>query len=132
MTLYEHRKLINFVLIQIVLAASLSILVTSGMKFYFDEPRPCEGLEDCPESPSFPSRHAAAAFSIATIFVIWSKNSIYRALSIILAAGIAYWRIFAFYHTLEDVIVGAIVGVALAVVVYYVVKSKKKYKKFYK
>jgi len=126
------RKFVRFLIVQMVLVASISILLSSGMKFIFEQDRPCVGLEDCPEGFSFPSRHTAAAFSIATIFVFYTRNIFYKTLVFIVAALVGYYRIFLGFHTLADIIVGAIVGILVGIIIYHLVKKRKKYKKFFK
>ena len=58
------QKFVRFVIVQMVLVASISILLSSGMKVIFEQDRPCVGLEDCPDNFSFPSRHTAAALML--------------------------------------------------------------------
>lgn len=113
------RELIRFLLIQIVLVSSLSYIAISGMKLLFNVPRPCELLESCPDSFSFPSRHAGIAFAIATVFSLYVRRLDYRALAFALAALVGYWRIATGFHTVLDVAVGGAVGVIIGIFVYY-------------
>lgn len=127
-----NRELARFVLVQMVLVVSVSIIVSSGMKVIFEVPRICEGLESCPESFSFPSRHTTGAFSIATIFMFYTRNIFYKTFAFVAAALVGYYRIFIGVHTTIDVFVGAIVGIAISIGFYYLIKRRKKYAKFFK
>jgi undecaprenyl-diphosphatase len=108
----------------LVLAASLSYIVISAMKAVFQVPRPCELLETCPESYSFPSRHAGIAFAMATAFALYFRRTAYLVIAFFLAAVVGYWRLATGLHTPIDVIVGAIIGVVIGFLVYYIYKSR--------
>ena len=127
-----RHSLIRFVLLQMILAVSLSLVVSSGMKEFFHEPRPCENLSNCPDSYSFPSRHTAAAFAMVTVFSFWTRRWVYRILSVVAAGLVGYWRFLIEFHTLYDVFVGTVIGIVIGIVVYYLAKSRKRYKSFYK
>jgi undecaprenyl-diphosphatase len=68
-----------------------------------------------PHDPSFPSGHAANAFAGAT--VLSSTAPAGRLLWWIVAAAIAYSRVYLGVHYPADVVAGAIVGVACGAVV---------------
>ena len=54
------KSKLGFLMFTLILAASLSILISTGMKEFFEVPRICEGLEGCPESFAVQSRRTAS------------------------------------------------------------------------
>ena len=113
------QRFVRFLLIQIILASSISYMATTGLKFVFAEPRPCELVDACQDSYSFPSRHAGIAFAAGTIISIYISRWSVRILFFALASLVGYWRIAIGFHTLNDVLGGLVVGVIVAVGVYY-------------
>jgi undecaprenyl-diphosphatase len=68
-----------------------------------------------PANASFPSDHAIGAFVIATS--IWINRRKDGKLWLVLAAGIAFSRIWTGIHYPSDVIAGAVIGIAAAVLI---------------
>ncbi len=96
---FRHKK--------IFLAALLfSAVVAQAAKPLYDEPRPCAGAPSCPESTGFPSVHAAAAgvFAIASI---GSPAFVFAAPFSVL---LAYSRVYADVHSVEQVFAGYALG----------------------
>lgn len=93
------------------------------MKLLFAEPRPCELLESCPETFSFPSRHVGVAFAAATVIALYVRRKYYGVLAFAAAALVGYWRMATGVHTLNDVLGGLVVGVVVGIGVYYYVKK---------
>ena len=120
------RSKLGFLMFTMILAASLSIIVSSGMKEVFEIPRVCEGIEGCPESFAFPSRHASAGFAIAAVFALYNKNYALRVIVFVGAGLLAYSRIYLGVHTIPDIVVGAVVGIVVGVTVHYLVKLRHK------
>ena len=74
--------------------------------------RPCRRLPaliECPDSPSFPSNHAATAFAAAGVLP--------GAWWLVPAAAVAASRVRCGVHTAGDVVAGAALGLAVARVV---------------
>jgi membrane-associated phospholipid phosphatase len=84
-----------------------------GLSYLIGSERPCgdgAALVDCPDSPSFPSNHAASAFAGA---VTLARHD--RRLGVLLlpAAAIAASRVRVGVHRPRDVIAGAALGIAV-------------------
>ena len=110
-------------IVQVLVVVVVAYLVASGLKLFFGIPRPCEFLETCPESFSFPSRHTTIVFAAATLLSFYISNKIFRILAFILAAAVGYWRLIAGVHTVQDVVGGAIIGIVIGIVVYNIFKK---------
>jgi len=98
-------------------------MVVTGMKLVFAEPRPCELLDSCPDTFSFPSRHTGVAFAAATTIALVVRRRYLGVLAFGAAALVGYWRIAIGLHTLNDILGGVAVGVAVGIGVYYYVKK---------
>ena len=100
--------------------------LTYGLKYTFDRQRPYEkypGLItpiDPEDSPSFPSGHTAAAFSLATSLSITYPKWYVIAPSAVWACGVGLARINQGVHYPSDVLTGAAIGVGCAFVNVYV------------
>ena len=100
--------------------------LTYGLKYTFDRKRPYDKYPDKihpiePEdSPSFPSGHTAAAFSLATSLSITYPKWYVIAPSAVWACGVGLSRINQGVHYPSDVITGAAIGVGCAFVNVYI------------
>ena len=100
--------------------------LTYGLKYTIDRQRPYEKYPDKirpiePEdSPSFPSGHTTAAFSLATSLSITCPKWYVIAPSAIWACGVGLARINQGVHYPSDVLTGAAIGVGCAFVNVYV------------
>ena len=100
--------------------------LTYGLKYTIDRQRPYEKYPDKirpiePEdSPSFPSGHTTAAFSLATSLSITYPKWYVIAPSAIWACGVGLARINQGVHYPSDVLTGAAIGVGCAFVNVYV------------
>ena len=94
--------------------------LTYGLKHTFNRHRPYEKYPDLirpiePEnSPSFPSGHTAAAFSLATSLSITYPKWYVIAPSALWACGVGLSRINQGVHYPSDVIAGAAIGIGCA------------------
>ena len=94
--------------------------VTYGLKYAFDRQRPYEKYPEKlnpinPEdSPSFPSGHTAAAFSLATSLSITYPKWYVIAPSAVWACGVGFARMNQGVHYPSDVLTGAAIGVGCA------------------
>lgn len=100
--------------------------VTYAIKYSFDRQRPFEKYPDrvhpidTEDSPSFPSGHTAAAFSLATSLSITYPKWYVIAPSAVWACGVGLARINQGVHYPSDVLTGAAIGVGCAFVNVYV------------
>lgn len=100
--------------------------LTYGLKYTIDRQRPYEKYPDIihpiePEdSPSFPSGHTTAAFSLATSLSITYPKWYVIAPSAVWACGVGLARINQGVHYPSDVLTGAAIGVGCAFVNVYV------------
>lgn len=106
----------------VVLAAGVVALVLADLganliKAGFHRTRPCHVipgvhlLAGCTRSFSLPSNHASNMFAIAT--VAWLGFRRWRWALLLLAAAVAYSRVYLGVHYPGDVLVGALWGAAL-------------------
>ena len=106
------RRASPFVLVTLAVAAADGI--AGLVKLAVGENRPSEPdpLVSIPHSHSFPSGHAATAFAGATVLAQLVPRA--APAFYLLAAGIAYSRLYVGVHFPLDVVGGAAIGVATA------------------
>lgn len=127
--IWHFRKRSLLILLGITLVIVFADQLTSSiMKPLFERPRPChepllEGLvylaKGCGGKFGFVSSHAANTFGVA-MFLWTSFKKVYRWSSLIFiwAAVVSYSRIYLGVHYPLDIIVGGILGVVIAWLVY--------------
>ena len=120
------------------MALALCLYMVSGhfiLKPLFARPRPCDVntaitiLVKRPHGHSFPSGHTASAFAAA--FALWLQNRKLGVPALVLAAFIAFTRLYLYVHFPTDVLGGLVLGLALGFFASWIVdqlanKSKKK------
>ena len=100
--------------------------VTYALKYSIDRLRPYDKYPDRihaiekEDSPSFPSGHTAAAFSLATSLSITYPKWYVIAPSALWACGVGYARINQGVHYPSDVLTGAVIGTGCAFLNIYV------------
>jgi len=108
-----RRCLVLIILLGAVLVAPLDGSA-SFIKKAVARTRPCTAVPDtrivahCPGSPSFPSNHAANAFTLAALATAWRRRL--GLLAFPYAAMIAYSRVHLGVHYPGDVAAGALLG----------------------
>lgn len=120
---------IKTVLWAFVLAAFAFLLsdwMGNEIKHIIRRIRPCNALEGvkllvgCSRSYSMPSNHATNSFAAAVVLYYFTRRNIPVVLSIyplILAALVAFSRVYVGVHYPTDVIAGALLGATVAVVI---------------
>jgi undecaprenyl-diphosphatase len=103
-----------------VIAVALADWSSMGLKALVDRPRPPlrysepKTLVALPHDASFPSGHAATSFAAATMLVFAFPRL--APFLYVLAAAVAFSRVYVGVHYPLDVIGGAVLGVLVAVV----------------
>jgi membrane-associated phospholipid phosphatase len=112
----RRRKKISWIFYSLLPSILVLTVFIELLKISFQIPRPCIPFENCPSGYSFPSGHTAIISTFTTITILQLKKpKIYIPL-IILTILVGASRIFLDYHTLADVIFGALVGIFVAIV----------------
>ncbi len=103
-----------------VIAIALADLSSSGLKSLTDRPRPPlryaepKTLVPLPHDSSFPSGHAATSFAAATMLSLTFPR--FAPFLYVLAAAVAFSRVYVGVHYPLDVVGGAVLGVLVAAV----------------
>jgi undecaprenyl-diphosphatase len=118
-------------LVVLVLAADgTADLVASGLKRLVDVDRPPlrypqpEALVRVPRDGSFPSGHTATSFACATVLAFAFPRL--AAPLYLLAAGIAFSRVYVGVHYPLDVVGGALVGAVVAIALLTLVRARRR------
>jgi undecaprenyl-diphosphatase len=105
------------------IATGIALLVAHGITVLWDRPRPFEAHPHATHlfvshssDPSFPSDHATGAFAIAVSLLLRMRKVGLAALA--LAAIIAFSRVAVGVHYPSDVLGGALIGTAAALLVW--------------
>ncbi len=125
--LFKRRFLIG---IEIIVAFLLSGAIVQILKYFFPMPRPSVFLANAHYNhfienvtltghASFPSGHSASAFALATLLSLFDKNKNRSYLYLLLAASVAYSRIYLAQHFLQDVFWGSVDGFVSAMIVWW-------------
>ena len=112
------------------MAVALVLYMAAGhffLKPLFARPRPCDVdtaitiLVKRPHGHSFPSGHTASAFAAA--FALWLQNRKLGVPALVLAAFIAFTRLYLYVHFPTDVLGGLVLGLALGALASWLVDS---------
>ena len=110
------------------MAVALVLYMAAGhffLKPLFARPRPCDVdtaitiLVKRPHGHSFPSGHTASAFAAA--FALWLQNRKLGVPALVLAAFIAFTRLYLYVHFPTDVLGGLALGLALGALASWIV-----------
>jgi undecaprenyl-diphosphatase len=113
---------ITAVVISLV-SVTLADLACGWLKDIAARPRPCQVLEgvrlivSCPRSFSLPSNHAATSFAFITPYFVFTRTFIragWRAYLLMLACLISLSRPYLGVHYPSDIVIGALLGAAVA------------------
>ena len=111
-----------------VVAIALSDWSATGLKALFDRERPPfrypqpKALVPVPHDASFPSGHAATSFAGATILAFAFPRL--APILYVLAAAVAFSRVYVGVHYPLDVMGGAVLGVVVAVVLRFLMRRR--------
>jgi len=121
---------------QVLTAFLLSALLAQILKSYFSMPRPkeffapgrypyfIEGVTHVGFS-SFPSGHTVSIFALATLLALFEKNKKWNVFYLSGAALVGYSRIYLGQHFLGDILVGSVIGLSVAVLVYWLFNRRR-------
>ena len=125
------------------MAVALVLYMAAGhffLKPLFARPRPCDinttitMLVARPHGHSFPSGHTASG--VAAAYALWLQNRKLGAPALVLAAFIAFTRLYLYVHFPTDVLGGAVLGIALgtaaSAIANYMANCKEKQQIVYK
>ncbi|MGW3497018.1 phosphatase PAP2 family protein [Streptomyces sp. NPDC001020] len=119
----RQEGMVMAAVLSIPFAVVLSYVLNSGIKSFFEEPRPCRALphaflvEACPpvDDYAFPSNHTTVAFAFAAAFFLVSRRL--GAVALLTAVVMGASRVYVGAHYPHDVAVGALVGTIVSLVV---------------
>lgn len=119
------------------MAVALVLYMAAGhffLKPLFARPRPCDlntsitMLVARPHGHSFPSGHTASG--VAAAYALWLQNRKLGAPALVLAAFIAFTRLYLYVHFPTDILGGAVLGIVLgaaaSAIANYVANRKEK------
>src|ERR671931_1358426 len=113
-----------------LIAVALADWSATGVKALVDRPRPPvryaepKALVPVPHDASFPSGHAATSFAAATILSFASPRL--APFFFLLAAAVAFSRVYVGVHYPLDVIGGAALGALLAIALRRLVRVRRR------
>ncbi len=137
--IFAYKKSEN-IKVFLVFLVSIAVLITMAdqssvhlFKNVFERLRPChcEHIRNsihivnnhCGGQFGFVSSHATNVFALAVFISIFFKNKLVSILLVVWAIIVAYSRVYLGVHYLGDVLGGAILGVFIAFVVYFLFKK---------
>jgi len=114
----------------IIIPVAVSAIVANILKFSLDMPRPYELYPFIEKlstggSPTFPSGHTADAFAFAVAACLVYPRWQIMLPSLIWAALVGISRMWLGVHFPSDVLGGAVIGAASAIIYYRVMKKKE-------
>jgi len=115
-----RRRAVPWTFLWATVAGLLAWRLSSLVKDAVDRPRPfadgeIHAVGRLPGGSSFPSGHAATAFAAATVVAILAPRL--RVPALVLAALIAFSRVYLGVHFLSDVLAGAVLGIGVGLLV---------------
>jgi membrane-associated phospholipid phosphatase len=115
-----RRRAVPWTFLWATVAGLLAWGLSSLVKDAVDRPRPfadggIHAVGRLPGGSSFPSGHAATAFAAATVVAILAPRL--RVPAHVLAALVAFSRVYLGVHFLSDVLAGAVLGIGVGLLV---------------
>jgi len=115
---YTHRRWVEYA-VAMALGGLSAGIIAQAIKYAVARARPELWLGPSVRAhvaASFPSGHTIAAFSLAGVLLVASRNNTLRAVAVLLAIAVGCARILAFRHWTSDVIASALLGLLAAYV----------------
>ncbi len=137
--LFRYRMAIVLLLSQVV-----TCIITTALKYIFLAPRPSVFLANAGvEFPivegvklhpiySFPSGHTSTAFTLFFALAIFCPHKWQKVCCLILAALVAFSRIYLSQHFIEDTLAGSAIGILGVILIIPVINHYKLLDKNYK
>lgn len=116
--LKDVRERIKWLLLGTTSGAVSGYILASLLKLIFKIPRPCIGQTWCPSGFSFPSEHATVLFSLATFLIFYKRDWKLSIIFLVFAGLVSVSRVVEGVHTVVDIAVGAVLGVAIGYLVH--------------
>lgn len=112
----------------IVGVAFSDILSSKILKHLFLRQRPFETLDNVYKlvssaGPSFPSSHAVNSFTVATLIMLFLRNTTYSVIAFAVATLSAYSRVYVGVHYPSDIVCGAVLGYLIGLSIYKIVSK---------
>jgi undecaprenyl-diphosphatase len=114
------------IFLQVAIADLAGQLISYGLKQWIGRVRPNDvyaspkPLVHAPHDGSFPSGHATVSFACATVLAFYAPRA--APAFFVLAAAIAWSRVYVGVHYPLDVLGGAVLGVAIALVLRFLAR----------
>lgn len=124
----RYRRVGIAVVVAVVVAGILSKLILGELIM---RPRPCDAnpqvplLIPRPFGTSFPSGHASAAFAAVAVLIAFRMPKALAIPACVLAALMAFSRLYLYVHYPTDVVAGAVLGVLVGVACWGIFRSRK-------
>jgi undecaprenyl-diphosphatase len=126
---YKFRRKSLLIILALALLIALSDQISVHIKLAVDRLRPCQDPDirdwvhlvngHCGGLYGFVSSHAANSFAFAVFTSLLFNNRYYTVFILLWASVVSYSRIYLGVHYPGDVLCGAILGVVLAFLVYW-------------
>jgi undecaprenyl-diphosphatase len=114
----KARHYLNWQIFGVLPSVVTGATIVYAIKNLLKIPRPCEGIT-CPDGFSFPSGHATVIFASMTFLMLIDKSVKMRIFYGVMATLVSVSRIMLGVHRIEDIVVGSVIGISSALLVYY-------------